>query len=388
MDGRNRSLTAPVIAGVLLLLAVGTPVVLAETSETTVGIGADDLNARLDRYVERQRFQSRHESREGLPLRPLGLELPATWDRDETDAPILACALPALSLQDEPATQQSGADDDAGTHPSMTLPAHKRKSEDINNQLNNPGADLAQLNFKFTWNHFKGSSRRKGASSQDSLALNFQPVFPFKLDDGGTFILRPTIPVVWKPHYNARSNGFDEQFGLGDIQLDAFYSRTNMKEGYMWGAGVLMQFPTHTDDALGKNQFAMGPAAFAGLIGKWGSAGIFPQHLWNIGGSSEGYTALTLLQPWYWFNVGKGYQVGGSPVIEFDWSQDKSDEAWTVPINLGVAKTIMMGGMPVKFKFEGIYYIVQPDSFGPHYGFQLTITPVIANPFERHVANS
>ena len=35
--------------------------------------------------------------------------------------------------------------------------------------------------------------------------------------------------------------------------------------------------------------------------------------------------------------------------------------AWTVPINLGVAKTIKIGKTPVKLKFEVIYYIQQPS---------------------------
>jgi hypothetical protein len=122
-------------------------------------------------------------------------------------------------------------------------------------------------------------------------------------------------------------------------------------------------------------------------MGKWGSAGLFPQHFWNTCGSDEGYTALTVIQPWYWFNVGGGYQIGGSPIIEYDWAQDHSDEGWTVPFNLGVQKTVMLGKLPVRFRFEGIYYIVQPDLFGPHWGLQLSITPVIPNPFERHSAN-
>lgn len=250
-------------------------------------------------------------------------------------------------------------------------------AEEINNQLNNPGAALAQLNFKLTWNHYTGNL--PGSSSQDSMTMLFQPVVPFKLSDGGNFILRPTIPVTWTPHFSANHGSFDEEFGLGDVQLNAFYSRTDMEKGYMWGAGVAMQAPTHTDPALGKDQFLLGPAAFVGLMGKWGSGGVFPQHMWNIGGSSEGYTAVTNIQPWYWFNVGDGYQIGGSPVIVYDWAADDSDEAWTVPINLGIAKTFMFGKTPVKIKFEAIYYLTQPDSFGPKFGFQLTFTPVVPN---------
>jgi hypothetical protein len=248
---------------------------------------------------------------------------------------------------------------------------------EITNRLNNPGASLAQLNFKFTWNHFTGNL--PGSSSQDSMTMLFQPVIPFKLSDGGNLIFRPTVPITWQPGPNRTGGGFDEQFGMGDIQLDLFYSRTNRKKGYMWGLGAVMQFPTHTDDSLGVNQFQLGPSGFFGVMGKWGSVGLFPQHLWNVGGSSDGYTATTYIQPWYWFNVGGGYQVGGAPIMIYDWAADNNDEAWTVPINLGIAKTFMFGKTPVKIKFEAIYYITQPDSFGPDFGFQLTITPVVPN---------
>ncbi len=260
-----------------------------------------------------------------------------------------------------------------------TKPSHPGGSlAEIGNKLNNPGSSLAQLNFKFIWNRYEGDL--PGSSSQDALTLEFQPVIPFKLHDGGTLIVRPTIPLVWQPHFNASAGSFDEEFGLGDSQLDIFYSRTDMKKGFMWGLGAVMQAPTHTDDSLGKDQFQLGPSGFVGLLGKWGSAGIFPQHLWNIGGSGEGYTATTYIQPWYWFSVGDGWQVGGSPEITFDWSADSS-EAWTVPVNLGVSKTIKIGNTPVKLKLEAIYYIVQPDEFGPHFGLQLTITPVVKNLF-------
>ena len=278
----------------------------------------------------------------------------------------------AMGVAAEAAAAKTGGNGEPAVHKGMS-------ASDISNKLNNPGSDLAQLNFKFNWNRYKGDL--PGSSSQDSLSMAFQPVLPFKLSDGGNLILRPTIPLVWQPNFDAGKGGFDENFGLGDSQIDVFYSRTDAKRGFMWGAGGVAQFPTHTDSALGKDQYQAGPAGFAGIMGKWGSAGLFPQHLWNIGGTGEGYTATTVVQPWYWFSMGDGWQVGGSPIITYDWAHDDRDQAWTVPVNLGLAKTIMVGKMPVKIKLEVIYYIQQPDAFGPAWGLQLTITPVVKNVF-------
>ena len=149
----------------------------------------------------------------------------------------------------------------AGAPASTGQPHEAENLAEINNKLNNPGADLASLNFKFTWNQYQGSLggaaswgerlrsfkphqpirnlsrfarsfRGEGASSQNSLTLDFQPVFPFPLNDHGSNILvRPTFPLMWQPSYNAANRGFDENFGLGDTQLVMFYANTNKKTG-------------------------------------------------------------------------------------------------------------------------------------------------------------
>ena len=46
-----------------------------------------------------------------------------------------------------------------------------------------------------------------------------------------------------------------------------------------------------------------------------------------------------------------------------------------------------VGKLPVRIKFEGIYYTLQPDSFGPQWGRLLTMTTVIPHPFEKHGAS-
>jgi hypothetical protein len=280
----------------------------------------------------------------------------------------------------------SASDEEGGGAPEGGGRAHEDSLENINNKLNNPGADLASLNFKFVWTRFKGDL--PDADSQDSVLMNFQPVFPFKLADGNHFIIRPSFPLTWSPSPALDGRGFEENFGLADMQVVGFYGVHDKDAGLIYGFGPTMQLPTHTDDSLGKDQLRLGPAAYVGLLKDWGSTGAFVQHWWNVGGSSKGYTSKSELNVWYWFNVGGGYQIGGSPIIDYDWAEDDSSEAWTVPVNLGVAKTIKIGKTPVKLKFEAVYYLEQPDAFGPEWGLQLTITPVIPNPFERHPAGA
>ena len=162
------------------------------------------------------------------------------------------------------------------------------------------------------------------------------------------------------------------------MQLVALFAHNG--KGHFYGAGPTMQFPTHTDTSLGRDDFRLGPAAYGGITGKWGTLGAFVQHWWNIGGS-DGYFAKTTLQPIYWFSVKGGYQIGGSGIISYSWDNEDSDNNLTLPIEFGGQKTLIFGKLPVRIRLVGTYYAVTPDSFGPEYGATLTITPVIKNPF-------
>jgi hypothetical protein len=48
-----------------------------------------------------------------------------------------------------------------------------------------------------------------------------------------------------------------------------------------------------------------------------------------------------------------------------------------------LTKTVRIGKMPLKLRFEPQYSIVHPDDFGTVWNFRVQITPVIPNPFRR-----
>jgi hypothetical protein len=70
------------------------------------------------------------------------------------------------------------------------------------------------------------------------------------------------------------------------------------------------------------------------------------------------------------------------PTISVDWEANSGDKL-TLPIGLGISKTIRIGKMPMKLRFEPQYSIVHPDDFGPVWNFRFQITPVLPNPFRR-----
>jgi hypothetical protein len=70
------------------------------------------------------------------------------------------------------------------------------------------------------------------------------------------------------------------------------------------------------------------------------------------------------------------------PNIVYDWTAEPDDRL-TLPIGLGITKTVRIGKMPVKFRFEPQYSIIRPDSVGTEWNFRIQIAPVIRSPFSR-----
>jgi hypothetical protein len=265
--------------------------------------------------------------------------------------------------------------------------AQQRKSADeVAKELSNPAGSLASLSNNIEYTTFKGEL--PGADDQDAWSYSFQPVLPFPVGDKGRrVIFRPLVPVpLNQPVFDADTGKFDSKnVNLGDISFDLVYAGTEMKtkhDGFLWGIGAAGTLPTATDDDLGGNQWRLGPEAFGGIIRQWGLVGALVSHQWDLGGSNDDAYSVTAAQYFYAIGLGQGWQIASSPVITYDWQAD-SDDAWTVPLGIGLAKTTSLGGKPWKFQAQVQYYVEQPDAFGPEWLLKFTVTPVIKNPFVR-----
>ena len=105
--------------------------------------------------------------------------------------------------------------------------------------------------------------------------------------------------------------------------------------------------------------------------------GIFPQYWWSFSGSDKRQSVSQAnIQYFVWRSLGNGWQLGMSPNITYD-RKAKGSNAWTVPIGLGVGKTMRVGKLPVKFQLETQYMVVHPDDFGPRWNIRFSITPVL-----------
>lgn len=262
--------------------------------------------------------------------------------------------------------------------------AQEKSADEVAKELSNPAGSLASLNFNLQYTEFTGDL--PGSDDEESTAVIFQPVFPFPVGDKGRrIIFRSAFTVPFdQPVFDADKGDFDDaDVNLADTGFDLVYAGTSMtskKDGFLWGVGAAGTLPTASHDDLSGNQWRFGPELFGGIIREWGIVGALVSNQWNTGGSNDTYYSAMTAQYFYAVTLGNGWQIASSSIVTCDWEAD-SEEAWTVPVGFGVAKTNKIGSSPWKFAFQVQKYVVQPDTFGPDWLVKLTITPVIKNPF-------
>jgi hypothetical protein len=168
---------------------------------------------------------------------------------------------------------------------------------------------------------------------------------------------------------------------VGDIQLPLTLNVPEKYAGnWLLGAGPVALFHTASDDALGSDQFGLGPAVVLGYKTKLYTAILFPNYFWKVGSHdqdsntpdiSQGSLLYALI-----FNLPQAWQAGFNPTITYN-DKASSGNKWNVPVGLFVGKTIKVGNTPLNLKFGIEHSVVSQDDFGKRTAFRVTITPVI-----------
>lgn len=247
--------------------------------------------------------------------------------------------------------------------------------DELARELANPGAANATLNFKFEYRTFDGEL--PGADDQENLTATFQPVFPFVLPNGNNLIFRPAIPYVFdQPVFDVDSGQFKDEDAFADVAFDLLYAGSS--NVWTLGAGIVGAVPIGGE--ISSDNWLLGPSALAVNTQDWGVWGFFPFHNEKIAGSGPD-VSITSLQYFLFYSLGNGWQIGTGPTMTYDWEAE-SDDAWTVPIGIQVAKTTAIGKQIVKLNAGIEKNVVAPDAFASDWKFTFTFSPVIANPFQ------
>ena len=262
-------------------------------------------------------------------------------------------------------------------------PEHKDLGA-VGAKLANPLSDLWSISMNFQMPTFYDGDINTG-DPEAGADMIFQPVLPIPLYGEGAgewrMITRPVIPLIFSQPIPRGSDDFYHKGGIGDIQLPALLSVPEKIAGHwILGAGPVGMFPTATTDALGADQWAMGPAVAIGYKTKKYTAVLFPNYFWKVGSSGQDSNTPNINQGSLLyaltFNLPDAWQVGTNPTITYN-HQASGGNKWNVPVGLFVGKTIRIGNTPVNIKAGLEYSVVSEDVFGKRLAFRFQITPVV-----------
>jgi hypothetical protein len=250
--------------------------------------------------------------------------------------------------------------------------------EEIDRQLNNPLSKTWALTFQDNIG-FNEGDLVDGTTYGN--VLFFQPLLPVPVSEKLMFSGRPVFPLVTSPDVDS-STGVSEGHttGFGDLQLMTLVG-PDKANGWVWGVGATFKFPTASDPILGQGKYQAGPAAMLLNMGRPWVYGFIFQH-WSSFAGDDQYedTSFSDFQYIIRYMLPKAWSVGAGPSITYNHVAESGDRL-TVPIGLGVTKTVRVGKLPMKLRAEVHYSIVRPDSYGEVWNIRLQITPVIKSPF-------
>ena len=100
------------------------------------------------------------------------------------------------------------------------------------------------------------------------------------------------------------------------------------------------------------------------------------QQYWDFAGDSDREDVnLTNFQYLYYYSLDETTSIGAMPNIIANWEQN-GDDRFTVPVGIGINKTVQFGKVPVRFGLEYHYSVIQPDdTVGADWNIRFYVTP-------------
>ncbi|MEH6705806.1 hypothetical protein [Galbibacter orientalis] len=226
----------------------------------------------------------------------------------------------------------------------ISISVFSQEAEGNAAQANNPLANMTALNFHDYY-------MPKLSNAPDDAYMNTAWVRFAKPLSGGKLLLRVSTPIstIGLPEVNGNVKTLN---GLGDMNAFMSYNFVSNPTTTM-GAGPLITAPTSTNQALGTGKWQAG-FAFVAFFAKSPIFQYGALVTWQTsfaGQSDRESTNNAAFQPFYFWQLGKGLYLRGAPI----WYFDIKNDAYSVPIALGIGKVIKLNDTMINCFIEPQY---------------------------------
>ena len=264
---------------------------------------------------------------------------------------LLSSYLPALVF-----AQSTAASSNSATQPAET-------PQDIAKKLANPIANMISVPLQYQFS--RGTGFNQAGSMQ---TLLFQPVMPFNLSGGDTFIVRPIVAGAREVNVNGYSG-----YGVASVTIESFYA-PNTNSSWIWGVGPYAQSPSGNSGKFGSQQTGAGVTGVVlNRSGPW-TYGLLGYQSWSMGGNPAFGTQNNLYgQPFVAYTNKDAWTYTANMQALYNYDARRTSN----PLYVGVSKLVEFDGVPVSFGAGPMYYVSNTPGGPSGWGARATATVVI-----------
>jgi hypothetical protein len=290
-------------------------------------------------------------------VRPILKKIPLAFLATAFAGTVFAQEIPARA--GTIAAQKSGA---------LAAPSSAVDTVDIAKKLANPIANMISVPLQYEFS--RGVGATQGGSEQ---TLLFQPVMPFNLGGGDTFIVRPIVAGVREVNVQGASGQPYSGYGISSVTIESFYA-PNTNSSWIWGIGPYAQSPSGNSGKFGSQQTALGATAVVlNRAGPW-TYGLLGYQSWSVGGNPAFGTQNNLYgQPFVAYTTKDAWTYTANMEALYNYDTRRTSN----PLYVGASKLVVLGGVPFSFGAGPMYYVSNTPGGPSGWGARATATVVI-----------
>jgi len=162
----------------------------------------------------------------------------------------------------------------------------------------------------------------------------------------GRWLFRGSLPFNRVPVMDGLG-GVTTTLGLGDLNAFMAYLIDTGNPRRSLGVGPQLTLPTATDDATGTGKYQAGLATvlFNATSSKFQWGGLITWQTDIAGDIDREDTNILAMQPFYFFQLGKGLYFRGAPI----WLYNLEQNTYNMPIGLGIGQVVSSGNTVFNF---------------------------------------